>query len=250
MLAIEHRLSIMGFSLLDGGNESNAAFMVMRLRPFADRRAAADSVQAPNGAGSQIRQADVLALNHPPITGLPISGAFEFQHAALEGQEPVALQSAMSGLIAAANRNPKLARVFSTFTATHRSIYFDIDRAKAQALGLNISDVFTALQATLGGICVNKFNLYGRTWQVNAQGDASSRTDIADISRIYIRNSDGQMVPINSIASLKIVTGSPGHPTIQQLSLHHDQWRAGAWRLVGIGAHSQGGRCQHNVARG
>lgn len=211
MPAIEHTLSIIGFSLLDGGNESNAAFMVMRLRPFADRRAAADSVQAliqrTYGAGSKIRQADVLALNLPPITGLSTSGGFEFQLEALEGQEPVALHSAMSGLIAAANRNPKLARVFSTFTATNPSIYLDIDRAKAQALGLNISDVFTALQATLGGIYVNNFNLYGRTWQVNVQGDASSRTDIPDILRIYIRNSDGQMVPVSSIASLKIVTG-------------------------------------------
>jgi multidrug efflux pump subunit AcrB len=140
MPAIEHTLSIIGFSLLDGGDESNAAFMVMRLRPFADRRAAADSVQAliqrTYGAGSQIRQADVLALNLSPITGLSTSGGFEFQLEALEGQEPVALHSAMSGLIAAANRNPKLARVFSTFTATNPSIYLDIDRAKRRRSAL------------------------------------------------------------------------------------------------------------------
>jgi multidrug efflux pump subunit AcrB len=97
--------------------------------------------------------------------------------------------------------------VFTTFTATNPSVYLDIDRAKAQALGLNISDIFTALQATLGGVYVNNFNLYGRTWQVNVQGEASDRGDISDIWRIYVRNNTNQMVPLRSIAGLKIVTG-------------------------------------------
>jgi multidrug efflux pump len=115
--------------------------------------------------------------------------------------------SVASGLIGAANRDPRLARVFTTFTATNPSLYLDIDRAKAQALGLNVSDIFTALQATLGGVYVNNFNLYGRTWQVLVQGEASNRSDISDIWRIYVRNSAGKMVPIRSIASIKIVTG-------------------------------------------
>ena len=211
MPAVEHTLSIIGFSLLDGASEPNNAFMVARLKPFADRKAAADSAQAlirrTFAGGAQIRQANVLPFNLPPIIGLSTSGGFEYQLEALEGQDPAAMGSVTSGLIAAANRDPRLARVFSTFTATNPSIYLDIDRAKAQALGLNISDVFTALQATLGGIYVNNFNLYGRTWQVNVQGEASNRGDISDIWQIYVRNSTGQMVPIRSIAGLKIVTG-------------------------------------------
>jgi multidrug efflux pump subunit AcrB len=184
---------------------------VARLKPFADRKAAADSAQAlirqTFGGGAQIRQANVLPFNLPPIIGLSTSGGFEYQLEALEGQDPAAIGSVTSGLIGAANRDPRLTRVFSTFTATNPSVYLDIDRAKAQALGLNISDVFTALQATLGGIYVNNFNLYGRTWQVNVQGEAANRGDISDIWQIYVRNSTGQMVPIRSIASLKIVTG-------------------------------------------
>jgi hydrophobe/amphiphile efflux-1 (HAE1) family protein len=211
MPAIEHTLSIIGFSLLDGASEPNNAFMVARLKPFADRKATADSVQAlirqTFGGGAQIRQANVLPFNLPPIIGLSTSGGFEYQLEALEGQDPAAIGSVTSGLIGAANRDPRLTRVFSTFTATNPSVYLDIDRAKAQALGLNISDVFTALQATLGGIYVNNFNLYGRTWQVNVQGEATNRGDISDIWQIYVRNSTGQMVPIRSIASLKIVTG-------------------------------------------
>jgi hydrophobe/amphiphile efflux-1 (HAE1) family protein len=211
MPAIEHTLSIIGFSLLDGASEPNNAFMVARLKPFADRKAAEDSVQAlirrTYAGGAQIRQANVLPFNLPPIIGLSTSGGFEYQLEALEGQDPATIGSVTSALIAAANRDPRLARVFSTFTATNPSIYLDIDRSKAQALGLNISDVFTALQATLGGIYVNNFNLFGRTWQVNVQGEASNRGDISDIWQIYVRNSTGQMVPMRSIASVKIVTG-------------------------------------------
>jgi len=211
MPAINHVLSIIGFSLLDGGNEPNSAFLVASMKPFGDRKAAADSVQATIrrtfGAGTQIRQAAILPFNLPPIIGLSTSGGFEYQLDALEGQDPASLGSVMSGLINAANRDPRLTRVFSTFTATNPSIYLDIDRAKAQALGLNMSDVFTALQATLGGIYVNNFNLFGRTWQVNVQGEAGDRGDIPDIWQIYVRNSGGQMVPIRSIASLRIVTG-------------------------------------------
>jgi len=123
------------------------------MKPFADRTAATDSVQATirrlYGEGTQIRQATILPFNLPPIIGLSTSGGFEYLLEALEGQDPASLGSVMSGLINAANRDPRLARVFSTFTATNPSIYLDIDRTKAQALGLNMSDVFTALQATL-----------------------------------------------------------------------------------------------------
>ncbi|OKO77744.1 multidrug efflux RND transporter permease subunit [Bradyrhizobium sp. NAS96.2] len=209
--AVDHVLSIIGFSLLDGASEPNSAFMVARMKAFADRKAVTDSVQAAIGqtfvGGSQIRQASVLPFNLPPIIGLSTSGGFEYQLEALEGQDPASLSSVMGGLIGAANRNPNLARVFSTFTATNPSVYLDIDRAKAQALGLNMADVFTALQATLGGIYVNNFNLFGRTWQVNVQGDAADRRDIPDIWQIYVRNTGGEMVPIRSIASLRIVTG-------------------------------------------
>jgi multidrug efflux pump subunit AcrB len=204
-------LSIIGFSLLDGGNEPNSAFIVARMKPFADRRAADESVQATIrrvfGEGAQIRQASILPFNLPPIIGLSTSGGFEYQLEALEGQDPAALGSVMTGLINTANRDPRLTRVFSTFTATNPSVYLDIDRARAQALGLNMADVFTALQATLGGIYVNNFNLFGRTWQVNVQGEADNRNDIRDIWQIYVRNAKGQMVPMRSIASLRIVTG-------------------------------------------
>jgi len=97
--------------------------------------------------------------------------------------------------------------VFSTFSANNPSIYLEIDRAKAEVLGLSMSDIFTALQATLGGVYVNNFNLFGRTWQVNVQGEAKDRADISALWQIYIRNARNEMVPLRSIASAKIVQG-------------------------------------------
>jgi len=208
---IQNVLAIVGFSLLDGGNQSNSAFMVMRLKPFADRKAAADKVQVligkVFGGVQQIRSASIFAFNLPPIIGLSTGGGFEYQLQNLEGRDPAEMGSVLNGLLAVANQDPKLARAFSTFSATTPSIYLDIDREKAQALGLSISDVFTSLQATLGGIYVNDFNLFGRTWQVNIQGDAADRTDIPAIWRIYVRNKLGTMVPLRSIADARIVLG-------------------------------------------
>ncbi len=208
---IQNVLAIVGFSLLDGGNQSNAAFMVMRLKPFADRQATGDKVQAligrVFGGVQQIRSAVIFPFNLPPIIGLSTGGGFEYQLQNLEGREPVEMGAVLNGLLAASNQNPNLSRVFSTFSPTTPTIYLDIDREKAQALGLSISDVFTSLQATLGGIYVNDFNLFGRTWQVNIQGEAADRTDIPAIWRIYIRNKTGTMVPLRSIADARIVLG-------------------------------------------
>ncbi len=208
---IQNVLAIVGFSLLDSSNQSNAAFMVLRLKPFADRTATADKVQAligkVFGGVQQIRSATIFPFNLPPIIGLSTGGGFEYQLQNLEGRDPAEMGNVLNGLLASANQDPKLARVFSTFSATTPSIYLDIDREKAQALGLAISDVFTSLQGTLGGIYINDFNLFGRTWQVNIQGEAADRTDIPAIWRIYIRNKLGTMVPLRSIADARIVLG-------------------------------------------
>jgi len=208
---IVNMLSIVGFSLLDGGAQSNAAFMVGRLKPFADREAVSDGVQSVLGrifaGASSIKEAIVFPANLPPIIGLSTGGGFEYQLQNLEGADPAEMGSAMLGMVGAANRDPRLTRVFSTFSANTPSYYLDIDRDKAQALGLSISDVFTTLQATLGGVYVNDFNLFGRTWQVNIEGEAADRSDISDIWRIFIRNRQGTMVPLRSIADVRIVLG-------------------------------------------
>ena len=152
---VRDTFAIIGYSLLDSAQESNAAFMFIKLKPFEDRTAASERAQSlirqVFGGVQQIRSATIFPFNLPPIIGLSTTGGFEYQLEALEGQDSVVLGQTMNGLLAAANSDPRMTRVFSTFTATNPSLFLDIDREKAQALGLSITDVFTALQATLGG---------------------------------------------------------------------------------------------------
>ena len=220
---VQDIFSIVGFSILDAAQEANTGFIFVRLKPFADRTTAQLDVNAVIGrvfgVGAQVRQANVIAFNLPPIIGLSTAGGFTYMLEGLSGQDPQQLSSTMGGLIGSANANPKLSRVFSTFTASNPSLFLNIDRVKAQALGLNINDVFTALQATLGGVYVNEFNLYGRVWQVNIEGDTADRSDIPALWRIFIRNNVGQQVPLRSIADLSVVLGP-------QLITRYNNYRA------------------------
>jgi len=206
-----HTFGVIGYSFLDTVQEPNAGFVFTRLKPFDQRTAADTHVQALIGRvfaeGQSILAATVFPFNLPPIIGLSPGGGFEYELEGLEGQDPRDLGSEMLSLITQANSDPRLSRVFSTFTATNPSIYLDIDRTKAQALGVNINDIFSALQITLGSQYVNDFNLFGRVWQVNVQAEARDRSKIDDLWRIYVRNSSGGTVPLRSLATAKIVTG-------------------------------------------
>ncbi|HEV7268446.1 MAG TPA: multidrug efflux RND transporter permease subunit [Falsiroseomonas sp.] len=208
---VDDTLSIVGFSLVDQGAQSNAAFVVVRMKPFDERSSPEESVYAAIGrvfgAVQQVRTANTFAFNIPPIIGLGTGAGFQYQLQNLEGRPPEEMSSAMLGLIVAANQDPRLARVFSTFAADTPSLFLDVDRDKAQALGVRISDIFAALQATLGGFYVNDFNIYGRSWQVNIQGEAADRNDIPDLWRIHVRNNRGEMVPLRSLAEARIVLG-------------------------------------------
>jgi multidrug efflux pump subunit AcrB len=119
------------------------------------------------------------------------------------------LTQALRGLTAAANQEPQLTRVFSTFSATNPSIYLDIDRNKVQILGVQLNDVFQALQASLGGFYVNDLNLFGRRWQVNVQAEGDDRASIDDIYRINVRNAEGKMIPLRSLLEARVVVGPP-----------------------------------------
>src|SRR6516225_1319524 len=211
MPQVDKVFAINGFSIIDNVNEPNTGFIVPLLKPFADRAKAADEAHALIGRvfaeGQQIRSANVIAFNLPPIIGLSTTGGFEYELEGLEGQEPAEMNGVMQGLLANANKNSRLTRVFSTYTASNPSIFLDIDRAKAQALGLGMNDVFNALQATLGGIFINNFNLFGRVWQVNMEGQPSDRREVSSLWQIYIRNKFGADVPLRSIADARIVVG-------------------------------------------
>ncbi len=214
MPQVKDVIAIAGYSISDGYAASNSAFMVISLKPFAERTKKGDDVRTLIGktyaAAQQIPSANIFPFNLPPIVGISVSGGFEYQLESLQGAPPEEMAGVMRGLLAAAN-NPSsgLTRVFSTFSSAAPSYYLDIDRDKAQALGVSVNDIFVSLQSTLGGYFINNFNLFGRTWQVNLQGEANNRSDISSVWNIHLRNNRNEMVPLRAVASLRPVTGAP-----------------------------------------
>ena len=154
-----------------------------------------------------IQGAIAFPFNLPPILGLGNTGGFQYAMEALAGQSPTDVAAALRALLVAANATPELAGVFSTYAADTPQIYLEIDRDKVQVLGIKITDVFNALQSTLGSFYVNDFNVFGRTWQVNIQAEGSFRNNTEDIYRIYVRNARGDMVPMRALAEAKLVQG-------------------------------------------
>ena len=185
----------------------------LSFKPFEERKDA--SLGAPEviaRLGTKFRQIQggtVVPLAPPPIVGLGTGGGFTYVLEDLRGGDPKALAQVVRGLMVAANQDPRLSRVFSTFSATNPSIYLDIDRDKAQILGVPLSAVFQALQASLGGYFVNNMNLFGRTWQVQVQAEAADRANIDDIYRINVRNGKGDMIPLRSLVEVRVVVGPP-----------------------------------------
>jgi HAE1 family hydrophobic/amphiphilic exporter-1 len=201
--------SVVGYSFLSGVAQSNSAILFNALRPFderTDRSMSADAViRAIRREAVGVREAAVVAFNLPPIVGLGSTSGFEFQLQNLAGRPPEEFAAVMRGLILQANQQPELAAVFSTFTANTPQLYLDIDRNKAQVLGVAVNDIFNALQATLGGLYVNDFNVFGRTWQVKVQGDQSDRARVSDIWKIRVRNAKGEMVPMTALAEVRVI---------------------------------------------
>ena len=180
------------------------------LKPFDERKDKSLSVFAAlkesNIAFSQISAANVFAFNLPPISGLGNASGFEFQVESLAGADPVELAGVTRGLMLAAQSVPQLAGVFTTYGAATPQIELKIDRERAQALGIGISDIFSALQTSMGGTYVNDFNLYGRVWQVKVQADASDRSRVNDVYRVRLRTKDGDLVPLQAVANIDLVT--------------------------------------------
>jgi multidrug efflux pump len=209
--AVEYFTSIIGLNFIDNYSQPNAGFMVVTFKPFEERKdpsLGARRVIARLGEKfRQIQGGSVVPLAPPPIVGLGTGGGFSYVLEDLRGGDPKELAQVLRGLVVAANQDPQLQRVFSTFSATNPSIYLDIDRDKAQILGVELKDVFQALQASLGGYFINNMNLFGRTWQVQVQAEAADRSSIDDIYRINVRNRDGKMIPLRSLTETRVVVG-------------------------------------------
>ncbi|HLG85097.1 MAG TPA: multidrug efflux RND transporter permease subunit [Bradyrhizobium sp.] len=211
--AVDEYTSVIGLNFIDNYSQPNAGFMVVTFKPFEERKGkglGAREVIARLGQEFRaISGGTVVPLAPPPIVGLGTGGGFAYVLEDLRGGDPKDLAQVQRGLVVAANQDPRLNRVFSTFSATNPSIFLDIDRDKVQVLGIQLSDVFQALQASLGGYFINNMNLFGRTWQVQVQAEAADRANVGDIDRINVRSADGKMIPMRSLAEVRLVVGPP-----------------------------------------
>ena len=172
---VQETISIIGFSLLDGASQSNSAFIVTRLKPFGDRPGARNGATAVIAGIMKIPALSRMRARSMPSTCRRSSGfrpMAVFSTSWKTSPAPIRRRwtSVLKGVIQAANQDKRVANAHTTYNASTPAVYLDVDRQKAEALGVNIADIFTTLQATLGGYYVNQFNLYGRVWQVNIQG--------------------------------------------------------------------------------
>ena len=209
--AIADYSATIGLNFIDNYSQPNAAFFIVSLKPFEDRADPSQSAQAMitrlGPKFRQVRGGRAVPIAPPPIIGLGTGGGFSYVLQDTGGGSPQSLAQVLRGLLVAANQDPKLSRVYSTFSAATPSIYLSIDRDKAQILKVNLSDIFQALQASLGGYYVNDMNLFGRTWQVQVQAESQDRSSIDDIYRINVRSADDKMIPLRSLVEVRPVIG-------------------------------------------
>jgi hydrophobe/amphiphile efflux-1 (HAE1) family protein len=201
-------LGVSGFSLLSGTAE-NVGFGLVVLKPWDERTRSDQQLEAVLGKVqarlAAISSANIFAFAPPPIFGLGTTGGFDFRLQALEDQKPMEIAAVTRSLVVAANQNPALKRVFSTYTANTPQIFVNLDRTRAETLKVPVSRVFSTLNENLGSSYVNDFNLYGRTYQVKVQADTRYRDTVDDISRLYVRSDDDKMVPLKSLVTLSTI---------------------------------------------
>ncbi|RJT39949.1 efflux RND transporter permease subunit [Mesorhizobium waimense] len=204
--------SISGLNFLTSAAQSNSAVEFAILKPWDERgpdQSASKLVAEVRNKLLQIPEAFALSFDPPSIPGLGTTGGFEFQVEDLTGRGSAALNDATQAVIAEARKQPELnpQQLFSSFSTSTPQFNYDLDRAKAKLLGLSLPDVFNTLQIYLGSLYVNDFNLFGRTFRVTIQADKDARAGAADISRLYVRNASGGMVPLSTLGKLVPIVG-------------------------------------------
>ncbi|WP_417699694.1 efflux RND transporter permease subunit [Pseudoalteromonas lipolytica] len=203
-------IAVSGFSLLGGAGSNNALGIVV-LKDWEERTDANLGLRAVLGRlmGQfwAMPDAQIMAFNPPSIPGLGTSAGFEFRLQDSEGREPAALSQVLNGLVYEANQRPELSNVYSTFRANVPQYFLEIDRNKAKAQGVALSDIFLTLQAQLGSLYVNDFNQFSRTYRVIMQAESQYRQNPADLQYYYVRNDEGVMVPLTTLAKLEPILG-------------------------------------------
>ena len=208
---IAHAVNIVGFSGATFTQAPNAGAVFVTLAPFEERAKHPEQSAAGLQAElfkrlSVIQDAQVFVAAPPPVSGIGNAGGFRMMVEDRAGSGPEALQNATYAMMGRAAQTPGLTQVFSLFENKTPQLYLDIDRTKAQLLGINIPDVFAALQIYLGSAYVNDFNLFGRTYRGVAQAADQYRADTRDVLNLRVRNKTGDTVPLGAFTTVRTVT--------------------------------------------
>jgi hydrophobe/amphiphile efflux-1 (HAE1) family protein len=209
---VVHGVNVVGFSGATFTNAPNAGAIFLVLDSFAKRahdpRQSATAIQAElNRRLAKIQDGLFIAVLPPPVRGISNAGGFRMIVEDRAGNGSAVLRNAVTAMMVNAARTPGVATVFTLFETSTPQVYLNIDRTKAQLLGVNVQDVFNALQVLIGSSYVNDFNLFGRTFRVTAQARDENRRDIADVLKVRVRNSNGDTVPLGSFTTVTDISG-------------------------------------------
>ena len=205
-------MSINGFDILAGGANSNGAVVFVGMKDWSQRSGLGESVAAAVGTmfrvgAMEAPEATVVAINPPALPGLGNVGGWSLQLQDMSGHSDTELNDIVNAVLAEARTRPELQGVRTTFKINAPSYQYEIDREKVKNLGVQLSDVFTALQTNFGGYEVNDFNQFGRTYKVVLQSATQYRTEAEAAKFIFVRNSAGEMVPLDTLLKPKLTTG-------------------------------------------
>ncbi|OAJ95712.1 efflux RND transporter permease subunit [Vibrio bivalvicida] len=197
-----------GYAFMTGASASNGASLFIKLHDW-DMRNALDGDHSAQGisrringrAAVELPQAVVFAMGPPAVPGMGAASGFEFVLEDTLGRSRSDLAMVMDDVIEKANQQPEISRTFSTFRANVPHYYVDIDREKAQQLGIPLSEVFQTLQGNLGSLYVNDFTMFGKNFRVTMQADSEHRSNMDDLQRFHVRSSSGEMIPLSTLVT-------------------------------------------------
>jgi len=207
---VQNVMAITGYDILSGGAKSNGGTFFIGLEPWSNRTSAETQINAEVGRvfgqGAMYPEASIIAFNTPSLPGLGMVGGFTMQLQDMSGHTDEELNTITQNIVKAVNQRPEVKGVYSTYKINSPGYEFDIDREKVKNLGVDISDVFTALQVNFGGYQVNDFNQFGRTYKVVLQADTKYRNEADTAKFIFVKSSSGTMVPLDTLLKPKLET--------------------------------------------
>lgn len=211
---VGHYAGIAGLNVVTFATKPNSGTIFCLLKPWNQRTAKSEQLFALIGTlnrrFSVIHQAKVVVIPPPAIPGLGQTGGFTFELEQRSGQGSLQeFQAVLKGFLTAANKRPEISNAYSFFTANTPAYQVDVDRVKCLQLGIPLSDVYGTLQTFLGSSYVNDFTIYGRDFHVVAQADTNFRSSIRDLGGYFVRNQNGQMIPLSTLITYHLTQSAP-----------------------------------------